>query len=34
VYGTTQQRWVTHLDVPADAVKAALTVVRDFFGGR
>jgi threonine aldolase len=34
VYGTTQQRWVTHLDVPADAVNAALTVVRDFFVGR
>lgn len=34
VYGTTQQRWVTHLDVSADAVEAALTVVRDFFVGR
>jgi hypothetical protein len=34
VYGTTQQRWVTHLDVCADAVEAALTVVRDFVGAR
>jgi threonine aldolase len=33
-YGATQQRWVTHLDVSADAVEAALAVVRDFFGGR
>jgi threonine aldolase len=33
-YGTTQQRWVTHLDVSEGAVEAALAVVRDFFGRR
>ncbi|MCY0389696.1 low-specificity L-threonine aldolase [Robbsia sp. Bb-Pol-6] len=30
-YGATQQRWVTHLDVDADAVRAALSVAGAFF---
>lgn len=33
-YGATQQRWVTHLDISAEAVEAALAVVRTFFDGR
>ncbi|MGI4855397.1 MAG: low-specificity L-threonine aldolase [Janthinobacterium lividum] len=30
-YGATQQRWVTHLDADAAAVRAALAVVGEFF---
>ncbi|MEQ1771242.1 MAG: low-specificity L-threonine aldolase [Devosia sp.] len=33
-YSATQQRWVTHLDVDAAAVDAALAVVRGFLAGR
>lgn len=33
-YGATHQRWVTHLDVNADAVNAALAAAGDFFTGR
>ena len=33
-YGATRQRWVTHLDVDAHAVDAALTAARAFFAGR
>ncbi|MFK8250872.1 low-specificity L-threonine aldolase [Ancylobacter terrae] len=33
-YGSTKQRWVTHLDVDAAAVEGALAVVRDFFRTR
>ena len=33
-YGATQQRWVTHLDVDAHAVSAALAAAGDFFTGR
>jgi threonine aldolase len=34
VTGTTQQRWVTHLDVTRADVDAAITVVDSFFAGR
>ena len=34
MYGGRRQRWVTHLDVDAAAVEAALRVVRAFFEGR
>lgn len=30
-YGTTQQRWVTHIDVGKEAVATALAAVSDFF---
>lgn len=33
-YGATQQRWVTHLDVDAQAVDAALAASREFFANR
>lgn len=32
ISGSTEQRWVTHLDVDATAVDAALAVARRFFG--
>ncbi len=34
ITGTTQQRWVTHLDVTRADVDAAITVVDSFFAGR
>jgi threonine aldolase len=30
-YAATQQRWVTHLDVGADAVDAAIAIAQQFF---
>jgi threonine aldolase len=33
-YGGSRQRWVTHLDVDAAAIDAALTITRDFFAAR
>jgi threonine aldolase len=33
ITGTARQRWVTHLDVTADDVSAALGVVSTFFAG-
>ncbi len=33
-YGATRQRWVTHLDVDAAAVDAALAAARAYFAGR
>ncbi|HEY4202826.1 MAG TPA: low-specificity L-threonine aldolase [Devosiaceae bacterium] len=33
-YSGERQRWVTHIDVDAQAVKAALEVVKGFFAGR